>query len=142
MSWCKQNKGNVVRPVSEINMVPLIDVMLVLLVIFMITAPLLTHSIPVNLPHMKSSASQADKAQISKPLVISIRADGSLYLGDSSQSVERKVLQQQLRQQASADALRIIQIRADEDVPYRFVAKTLEDVSEAGLSKIALVGRQ
>ena len=127
---------NSARPLAEINMVPLIDVMLVLLVIFMIAAPLLTHSVRVNLPQM---AGQNQQTSPGEPLVVSIKADGSLFLGEKPLS--RGDLQQSMQVQAKADAGREVHLRADRDTPYHFVAETLSDAADAGLTRIGFVGR-
>ena len=128
---------NSARPLAEINMVPLIDVMLVLLVIFMIAAPLLTHSVPVNLP--QTAGSNQLVSPPGPPLVVSIKADGSLYLGEKPLS--RTDLQRSMQAQARLDAAREMHLRADRDTPYHFVAETLADAADAGLTRIGFVGR-
>ena len=128
---------NSARPLAEINMVPLIDVMLVLLVIFMIAAPLLTHSVPVNLP--QTAGSNQPVSPPGSPLVVSIKADGSLYLGEKPLS--RVDLQRSMQAQARLDAAREMHLRADRDTPYHFVAETLADAADAGLTRIGFVGR-
>lgn len=137
MSWSKKLVPSTAQPVAEINMIPLIDVMLVLLVIFMITAPLLTHSIKVNLPQVKTTTLTVVETQ--KPLEITITADGKIYLGQ--QEVTREALQIQLAVQALEDKERTIHIRADEQITYSVIAKTLADVNRAGLTKIGLMLR-
>lgn len=131
-------QGQSARPLAEINMVPLIDVMLVLLVIFMIAAPLLTHSVKVNLPVAGHSSTQNQPDD--RPLTITIKTDGTLHLGD--EALPRASLQQQLTAQARQNNQREIHIRADRDTPYHFVAETLTDAADAGLTRIGFIGQR
>ena len=121
------------QPMAEINMVPLIDVVLVLLVIFIVTAPLLTNVVKLDLP--KASAS----ADIQKPekIEFAIDAQGGLFWGG-----ERLTREEAIEKFAEAGRKRPqpeIYLRADNTVPYRYVAQTLADASKGGLSKIAFV---
>ena len=121
------------QPMAEINMVPLIDVVLVLLVIFIVTAPLLTNVVKLDLP--KASAS----ADIRKPekIEFAIDAQGGLFWGG-----ERLTREEAIERFAEAGRKRPqpeIYLRADNTVPYRYVAQTLADASKGGLSKIAFV---
>lgn len=131
-------QDNSARPLAEINMVPLIDVMLVLLVIFMIAAPLLTHSVRVNLP--QTAAQNQPTNPPGPPLVVTIKADGSLYLAEKP--LARAQLQRSMQAQAKQDTGREVHLRADRDTPYHFVAETLADAADAGLTRIGFVGRQ
>ena len=133
-SFDRQSSG---APVSEINMVPLIDVMLVLLVIFMIAAPLLTHSVRVNLPVTGHESTQNNPTN--QPLTLSIKADGTLYLADKS--LPRAALQQQLQTLARQNAQREVHIRADGDAPYHFIAEALTDAADAGFTRIGFIGQ-
>lgn len=118
---------------AEINMVPLIDVMLVLLVIFLITAPLITHSINVQLPQANAQAIEVQQ----EALDITITADGVLYLAE--EQIEWDALPKFLQQfQAQAADLEV-RIRADEAVNYGLVAATMGALKEAGLNKIGFV---
>lgn len=125
------------RPLADINMIPLIDVMLVLLVIFIITAPLLTHTLKVNLPVTGQSSMPAPPPQ--PPLILSIKANGSLFIADDQ--VSRIELQQALKGQSQRDNQREIHLEADENVPYRVVAETLSDAANAGLYHIGFINR-
>ena len=121
------------QPMAEINMVPLIDVVLVLLVIFIVTAPLLTNVVKLDLP--KASAS----ADIQKPekIEFAIDAQGGLFWGG-----ERLTREEALEKFAEAGRKRPqpeVYLRADHTVPYRYVSQTLADASKGGLSKIAFV---
>ena len=98
-------------------MIPLIDVMLVLLIVFMLITPLLTHAIPVNLPQTEAQTTLATETNL---LEITILADGSLYY--ETQPASREILQQYLNTQKLTETQRSIQILAGENVPYRFVA--------------------
>ena len=121
------------RLIGEINVVPLIDVMLVLLVIFMITAPLLTTSLKLNLP--QSEAATADTAQ--QPLTVTLSATGELQLDDEKLAdaafVER--MSAVARRNPEAE----VQLRADKSVPYGRVAELIGLVQKAGLFRIAFV---
>jgi biopolymer transport protein ExbD len=124
---------NASQPMAEINMVPLIDVVLVLLVIFIVTAPLLTHAVKLDLP---KASSQAD---IQKPekIEFAIDAAGALYWNG-----ERLTREESAAKFAEAGQKRPqpeVYLRADQGVAYRYVAETLADASKAGLSKVAFV---
>ena len=120
-------------PVSEINMVPLIDVMLVLLVIFIVTAPLLSHSVKLDLPKASAQVMSAKADKID----LSIDANGVRYWNGAALSREETVARFATEGQKSTQPE--IHLRADQTVPYRAVAETLADASKAGLSKIGFV---
>ncbi len=118
---------------GDINMTPLIDVMLVLLVIFMITAPLMTSSLKLDLP--QSGAAQASD---STPFVaVAIDAQGELFLGD--ERLDADTLGARLGDKAQKNPLLEVQLRADKTVPYGQVASLIGRVQAAGLSRIAFV---
>ncbi len=121
------------RPTAEINMIPLIDVMLVLLVIFIITAPLLTTSLKLDLPKTEG-ARPSDAAQF---IAVSINEQGQLFVGDDAVSAE--VLLQRARQAAQRDPLTEVQLRADSRVPYGRVAELIGLVQDAGLSRVGFI---
>lgn len=118
---------------SEINVTPFVDVMLVLLIVFMVTAPLLTVSIPIELPRTeaKQSASETD------PLSITIRADGVVYLQETQVAVEELV--PRLRAISNEGYDRAIWIRGDANANYGLMADVLARVSAGGFRKIQLV---
>nr|WP_310734369.1 biopolymer transporter ExbD [Ideonella livida] len=118
---------------SDINMTPLIDVMLVLLVIFIITAPLMTSSLKLDLP--KVSGAPAGAAPVA--LAVALDAQGRLYLEDAA--VSRESLQHSARQRARQDPTAEVHLRADEKVPYGQVAELIGLLQEAGLSRIGFV---
>jgi biopolymer transport protein TolR len=118
---------------SDINMTPLIDVMLVLLVIFMITAPLMTSSLKLDLP-------RADGAQPNDaPQFVSIGLDpqGRLYWGD--EPLEADAFAQRVRDTARSNPRTEVQLRADKGVPYGRVAQVIGVVQKAGLNRIGFV---
>lgn len=120
-------------PLAEINMVPLIDVMLVLLVIFIVTAPLLSHSVKVELPKASAQVMSAKAEKID----LSIDADGIRYWNGAALSREDAAAR--FMNESGKQPQPEIHLRADQNVPYRAVAETLADASRAGLSKIGFV---
>ena len=100
------------RPMGEINVTPFVDVMLVLLIVFMVTAPLLTVGVEVDLPKTKAGAINADAA----PLVVSIKADGNLYLQEAA--VDAEVLIPRLKAISNANPDVRIFVRGDQAVTY------------------------
>ena len=133
MAFGRLERRQGAQPMSEINMTPLIDVMLVLLVIFMLTAPLMTSSLKLNLP--KADARQTDA--VPHTMMISLSADGKTYLNDSV--VSPQGLSAQAREAARLNADTEVQLRADQAVPYGRVAELIGLLQGAGLSRIAFV---
>jgi biopolymer transport protein TolR len=121
------------RPMSDINMTPLIDVMLVLLVIFIITAPLMTTSLKLDLP--KTDGARPSDAPLF--IAVSINEQGQLFVGDEAVSAEQ--LLKRAREAAQRDPLTEVQLRADSRVPYGRVAELIGLVQEAGLSRVGFV---
>jgi biopolymer transport protein ExbD/biopolymer transport protein TolR len=121
------------RPMSDINMTPLIDVMLVLLVIFMITAPLMTTSLKLDLP--KTEGARPSDAPLF--IAVSVDAQGRMFVGDESVTAEQ--LLQRARDAARRDPATEVQLRADSRVPYGRVAELIGLVQEAGLSRVGFV---
>ena len=118
---------------SEINVTPLVDVMLVLLIIFMISAPLLTVGVPLQLPKTEAGAMQ-DQAE---PLTVSIREDGSIFLNETP--VQFGALSPALRDMAGAGMARPIYVRADGRAAYAIVAQVMAAISSSGFSNINLI---
>lgn len=120
-------------PNAEINMVPLIDVMLVLLVIFIITAPLLTHSVKVDLPRVSSlpNPTQPDNIQLS------VRADGEVFW--NGETVDFDALTERMHDAAAKSPQPELHLRADRTTEYQKVAKILGLAARVGLSKIGFV---
>jgi biopolymer transport protein TolR len=121
------------KPMSEINMTPLIDVMLVLLVIFMITAPLMTSSLKLDLPKTDAGTSTEEPTS----LTLAIDADGRYYVGD--RQVPRAALEQRVREAAQRRPPPDVQLRADRKVPYGDVAELIALLQQAGLTRIGFV---
>jgi len=121
------------QPMSDINMTPLIDVMLVLLVIFMITAPLMTSSLKLDLP--KSDAAQpSDSPQF---ITVAIGPDGRLYYGD--EPLDAAALAERVGAAAKKNPATEVQLRADRSVAYGRVAELIGMVQKAGLSRIGFI---
>ena len=118
---------------SEINVTPFVDVMLVLLIVFMVTAPLLTVGIPVDLPKIKSSALTDQK----DPIEITIKLDGSVYLGESIVEVENLIPRLNAITDQNTEAR--IYVRGDRVVAYGRVMEIMSIINSAGYIKVALV---
>ncbi|KQY90453.1 biopolymer transporter ExbD [Pelomonas sp. Root1444] len=136
MAFGRLEKPEGSRPMSDINMTPLIDVMMVLLVIFMIAAPLMTASLRLDLP--KSEAATPSDAPSS--IAVAITPDGKLHLGDDE--LDAKAFQQRISELGRANAQLEVQLRADRTVPYGQVAELIGWVQAAGLNRIAFVAQQ
>ena len=121
------------RPMSEINVTPFVDVMLVLLVIFMVTAPLLTVAVPVDLPKAKAAA----LGKPDKPLIVSVKADGKVFLQETE--MDTQTLIARLRAIAKVRTNPRIFVRGDKAVPYGRVMQVMSSISSAGFPKVALV---
>jgi len=118
---------------SEINVTPFVDVMLVLLIVFMVTAPLLTVSIPIELPRTAAKQSAAE----TEPLAITIKDDGVIYLQETEVTFEELV--PRLRAISSEGYDRAIYIRGDRNTDWDTMARVLANVSSAGFTKLQLV---
>src|SRR5262245_25754303 len=121
---------------SEINVTPMVDVMLVLLIIFMVSAPLLTVGVPIDLPQTRaSSLDQADK----EPLAISVNTKGQVFLQNSEIKVEELVPKLQAITAARGGADERIYVRGDKNVDYGTMMKIMGRLSAAGYRRVALV---
>ena len=118
---------------SEINVTPLVDVMLVLLIIFMVSAPLLTSGVEVELPKTEAGAMEDQN----EPLTVSIRADGSLFIQEDATPFSS--LAPRLRAMAGDDAKRPIYVRADGRASYAIVAQVMAALSTSGFTSINLI---
>ncbi len=121
---------------SEINMTPLVDVMLVLLVTFIITLPVIQHAVKVDLPR----ASSTRNAPPPDNLQLSVDAQGQYFLG--KQAISAKALQLRLEEEASKDPQPQLFIRGDKRVPYEFVAQAMSTAQRAGMQRIGFVTTQ
>ena len=126
--------GGVYRPMAEINVTPFVDVMLVLLIVFMVAAPLLTSGVAVDLPQ---SEAKSIPDEDNKPIEITLAKDGKLYIGDTEMKPERLRFQLQAMTEGQSD--RRIYIRADQALEYGRVMKIIGSINAAGFSKVALI---
>jgi biopolymer transport protein ExbD len=122
--------------VHDINVTPFIDVMLVLLIIFMVAAPLATVDVPVDLPSSTAQPQQRPP----KPVYITIKADGSVAIGEDS--MPRDALSGALDAATHGDKEQRLFVRGDKAVPYEFVMQVMNTLRDAGYLKLALVGRE
>ena len=119
--------------ISQINVTPLVDVMLVLLVIFMVTAPILQQGVSVNLPAAKTGLLEGKEQQ----LVVTLTKDGSLYLNDHRVALEE--LQEKLRAIRKLRPDRQVYLRADQTIRYGQVMETVAAIKEAGIERVGMV---
>lgn len=129
------NEGGDDAPMNDINVTPLVDVMLVLLIVFMITMPVLTHSIQINLPTTSSTKEQPK--QDVKPINLAVTAAGKYTLGEeSTNEMDLPAVKAKLEELAKNDPDAVLAINADKDTPYENVAKVLEVAKDAGIVKV------
>ena len=133
MSFGRLERPRSAQPISEINVTPLVDVMLVLVVIFILTAPLLTSAIKLDLPQ----SAAAKPAQASRALTLVVDRGGQIFLADQPITPER--LAQQLRQAAQANPDTELRLRADAQVPYGRIVEVMGVAHQAGLHRIGFV---
>jgi len=119
--------------ISDINVTPLVDVMLVLLIIFMVTAPMMIHGVKVNLPITESKSIKSKE----DPLILSITKKRLIFIEDYN--VAFNALKGKLKKIVANRAGKEILLQADKDVPYGFVMKVMSQVKEAGISKVGLI---
>jgi biopolymer transport protein TolR len=124
------------KPMSDINVTPMVDVMLVLLIVFMVAAPLLTVGVPIDLPQTKAKELNTE----SKPITVSITPAGDLYLGDKSTTIDTLVAD--ITAQAAAGTDERIYVRGDQTANYGAVMKVMGVLSAGGFSKIGLITAQ
>lgn len=121
-------------PLTEINVTPLVDVMLVLLIIFMISAPLLTVGVPLELPKTEAGA----VSTTSEPVTVSIKRDGAIYVGEGEVNWEQLVIR--VAQDGGEGAReKPVFVRADGRAPYQAVARVMARLSSAGFTKLNLI---
>lgn len=123
------------KPMAEINITPFVDVMLVLLIIFMVAAPLLIQGVPVDLP----STSAAKLSQTKKPMVVTLSGDGKLYIRDDE--VARGGLVARLRTIRAGEGDTVVYVRADRKAAYGEVMEVLGRVGEAGYARVSLLSK-
>ncbi|HET6465225.1 MAG TPA: biopolymer transporter ExbD [Nitrospiria bacterium] len=120
------------HPLSEINMIPLIDVMLVLLVVFIVTAPLLTRSVKVNLPKADTKTSSVKSA-----VVISLNRDLELFLDDAP--ISREELERTLRLRVERGESPTVELHADGEIAYRNIVSLMALLQNAGVTKLSFI---
>jgi len=123
------------RPMGEINVTPFVDVMLVLLIVFMVTAPLLTVGVEVDLPKTQAGSISADSA----PLVVSIKPDGTLYLQETEVPADQLIARLKAISEANP-SVRIF-VRGDAAVVYGEILGVMGRIQSAGFERVALVAR-
>ena len=129
----RRRGGRKHKPMADINMTPFIDVMLVLLIIFMVAAPLLTTGVPLDLPQTGAQSLNLEK----QPLVVSIKADGKVFLMETEITLEELVPKLQAVSKTGPDER--IYLRGDKSIAYGRVAEVMAALTTAGYRKVALV---
>nr|WP_294554163.1 protein TolR [uncultured Rhodopila sp.] len=131
-----RGRRNRYRPLAEINVTPMVDVMLVLLIIFMVTAPLMTSGVSVDLPKTDAKPLNSD----SEPLTVTIKADGSIFLQDQGVDVGELVAKLQAISQNNPE--RRIFVRGDKDLAYGRIMEVMGTITQGGFTKVALLAEQ
>src|SRR5580704_12384996 len=121
------------RPMADINVTPLVDVMLVLLVVFMVTAPLLTVGVPVDLPQTAAPPINEPK----EPTVITVNKDGQIFIQEAEVPIDTLVAKLQAITGSNPDA--VLYVRGDKDINYGKVLEVMSLISNAGFHKVSLV---
>jgi len=132
MDASSQREGTTI---AQINVTPLVDVMLVLLVIFMVTAPIIQQGVQVNLPATQSSAIPGTEEH----LVVTVAKNGKIYLNDNAMSLGE--IGEKLRAIVKSQPNKQVYLRADQDVRYGLVMKTIAEIKQAGIERLGMVTR-
>jgi biopolymer transport protein TolR len=127
--------GDIYQPLAEINVTPMVDVMLVLLIIFMVAAPLMVQGVPVDLP--RTSATKL--AKVRKPMVVTLAPDGALYIRD--EQIDRNNLVSRLMAMRAQEGDTVVYVRADRSIPYGQVMEILGRVGETGYQRVSLLSQ-
>jgi biopolymer transport protein ExbD len=133
MSFGRLGESN--EPMSEMNVIPLVDVMLVLLVIFIVTAPVITHSVQLELPRASSTPSE----QTVDSVILSLDAAGRLHW--DSARIDQEVLLGRLREAVAANPELAVYLRADRDTRYEMLAQIMADARRAGVGRLGFVSQ-
>ena len=128
-------QGETDEVMSEINVTPLVDVMLVLLVVFLVTAPLLANTIRVNLP--QTAKTSGDNQEPKKSINLSIAAGGKVYI--DKREIELVSVESELKGLKAAYPELIVHLNADKDINYGLVAKTMSSVDRAGITRLSVL---
>lgn len=126
------SKKEVGTSLSEINIIPLVDIMLVLLIIFMVTAPMMKSGIGVNLPKAETESAPAEEGPI-----LTITGENYIYLGDTL--INQFLLEDRLKAYFSGIEEKVIFVKADENVPYGYLISILDIINKAGINTVGLV---
>ena len=119
--------------VSEINVTPMVDVMLVLLIIFMVTAPMMTQGLEVDLPETTAKSLR----QKEEPVIVTLTKDGKIMLGKIE--VNQAMFRQQLEKLSSKETEQPIFLKADKEVPYGMVVTIMADIKDSGFDKLGMI---
>jgi len=133
----RRGRGRGRQMIGDINVTPLVDVMLVLLIVFMVTAPLLTAGVPIDLPQTSAPELKVD----SKPVTISINTAGEIYLGEDAISMET-LLASVATAAGEAGTDQRLYIRGDATSDYGVIMEVMGELSKAGYARIGLITRQ
>ena len=131
-----RGRGRRYRPMAEINVTPLVDVMLVLLIIFMVAAPLMTVGVPVDLPKTQASALNQDN----EPITISVNPEGKIFLQETEAPLPELVTKLQAISQNKPD--RRIFVRGDKGLAYGRIMEVMSTITQGGFTKVALLAEQ
>ena len=132
MEFKQSDRGSAPQSMSEINMTPLVDVMLVLLIIFIVTAPLLTHNVKVNLPKVNASATSTKN-----PVLVALDPDLQVYL--EGKPITRQELEETLRARVGAGEPPTVELRADGDIAYQHVVRIMALIQNAGVTQLSFI---
>ena len=132
MNLSARSRGRFGPSLSEINVTPLVDVILVLLIIFMVTAPMMTRGIDVKLPRTESGADATEQR-----LVVSVDRDNTVYLND--RPVNLNLLTDRLKTEMKRTGLDFVFLRADQEVPYGRVMLVMDQIKKSGADRVGMV---
>ncbi len=135
VSFKRKSSRRAYQPMSEINITPFVDVMLVLLIVFMVTAPMMSMGVPVDLPKVKTAPIKANKHN--EPLIISIKKDGGIYMQKTR--IKRKELLDRLRKLSKKNADLRVFLRADKKLKYGTIMDVMGVIHRGGYKKVSLI---
>jgi len=134
MAFSSGNSGQG-SPMADINVTPLVDVMLVLLIIFMITAPLMAHKVQVKLP--EATLAQPPESGQGTPITLAIKESGEIFWND--QPIQKQLLESQLAVEAQKKPQPRVDIRADRGTRYRMISDVVKTAKDVGIAKVGFV---
>ena len=127
-------------PMAEINVTPLVDVMLVLLIIFMITAPLMSHKVKVELPQANLEELNRDKPLVVQPITIAVTEEGNLFWND--QPITKDQIESRLSVEAQKTPQPAVNVRGDRTTKYRVVQEVVQVAQNQGMRKVGFVAEK